>query len=704
MRFPKKTALLLAAATLPLFATSAWAQDSASQSAPQDTTDTQTDDFHVDQQIVVTAPYVQKLDILSGTSALSGDALAEKVEGQIGEMLTNIPGVSATSFGPGASRPVLRGFQGNRVAVLTDGIGNIDASNTSADHAVTMDALTTERIEVLRGPAVLLFGGQAVGGAVNVIDKRIPRSVPDEPVHVDAQLGYASAADEYSGGASVDVPLADRFVVHVDGSYRKSDDMRIPGYLLSPVLRQEALDFAADQTALGNTVEATNARNWANASGRLPNSGVETWTAGAGAAFIDDGGNLGVSFNIYDTKYGIAERPDFGAPQDDGVSIDLRQYRFDLRGEVELGEGLFDKLRVRAGYADYEHVELEGADIGTQFFSKAIESRLELTQNQRGAWRGASGVQYQTRDFSAVGDEAFVPPTLSNQIGLFTLQEFDFGKVEAEAALRYDNANITAQTLGIERSFGNVSAAFGIGYNIGDLKIGTNISRTGRAPSVEELFSNGPHVATQSFEVGNANLTSEKSWNGEVYARYNGSGFDASATLYANHFDSFIYESATGAVEDDLPVFQYFQRKAKIWGVEAEAHANVARIEPFDVVINGVADYTRAEIDGQGPAPRIPPLRLLGGLELQGSKVDLRGEVEWVDAQKRIASFETPTDGFTMVNASATWRPFGSDRNISLIASANNIFNVDARRAASFTKDFVPLSARDFRVSAKFSF
>ena len=699
IRFAKLPVSLIAiSVSLAAPAYAQQASDGANSKSPQD------DDFHTDKEIVVTAPYFERLDILSGTSALSGEDLAAETQGQIGEMLTRLPGVSATSFSPGASRPVLRGFQGNRVAVLTDGIGNIDASNTSADHAVTIDALTTERIEVLRGPAVLLFGGQAVGGAVNVIDKRIPRSVPEEPVHIDALLGYSAASEEYSGGASIDIPLADRFVAHVDGSYRKSKDLRIGGYLLSPELRAEALSVASDEAALGNTVAAANAREWAGFRGRLPNSGVETWNAGVGGAFIDDGGNLGVSFNVYDTKYGIAERPEFTEPVGGEVSIDLRQYRFDLRGEVEMGGGLFKKARIRAGYADYTHKELEGPDVGTTFFSKAIESRFELIQNDRGGWRGASGVQFQTRDFEAVGDEAFIPPTRANQLGLFSLQEISIGDLDAETALRFDHARLEAQTLGIERKFNNVSAAFGIGYNIGDLKIGTNISRTGRAPSVEELYSNGPHVATQSYEVGDPALRSERSWNGEIYARYDSTRFDFTTTLYANRFGSFIYESQTGAVVDDLPEFVYLQSKARVWGVEAEASAQLGHIGGFDVVIDGVADYTRATIRGSGPAPRIPPLRLLGGLELQSGTLDVRGEAEWSDRQNPTAGFETPTDGFTMVNASITWRPFGRDRNVSLIAAANNIFDVEARRAASFTKDFVALAGRDLRVTARISF
>ena len=677
----------------------------ASAAAPQ------TDDFHGTEEIVVTAPYVERLDILSGTSAVSGDLLAEKTRAQLGDILSSLPGVSATSFSPGASRPVLRGYQGNRVAVLTDGIGNIDASNTSADHAVTIDTLTVERIEVLRGPAVLLFGGQAVGGAVNALDKRIPRSVPDEAVHVDALAGYGSAARDWSGGASVDVPVTDRVVVHLDGSYRNSDDLRTGGYILAPSLRAEVLDFAAEETSEGNLDEAAEALELADQRGRIPNSAVKSWTAAGGIAFIDDGGNMGLSYSIYDTNYGIPARPGSGHAHGDGgeeeapVTIGMRQYRFDVRGELDLGDGLFEKLRLRAGYANYSHTEFEGDEIGTIFNSKGIEARAEFIQNDRGGWRGASGAQYQSRDLEAIGAEAFVPPNKTKQFGLFTLQEFTAGNLDAEVALRFDTAQLRADILGINRSFNNASAAFGVGYHIGDLKIGANLSRTGRAPAVEELFSNGPHIATQAFEVGDPLLKSERAWNGELYARYDTANTAFNLTLYTNRFDNFIYEAETGAVEDDLPVFQYFQNDAKVWGVEFQGSQNVASFGDVDLKVDAVADYTRAKISGgAGNVPRIPPLRVLGGVELNGTRLDLRGEVEWSDAQTKTAPFETATDGFTLVNATATWRPFGSDRNISLIASANNIFDVVARRSASFTKDFVPLSGRDFRLSARISF
>lgn len=671
----------------------------------------QNDDFHGADEIVVTAPYVERLDILSGTSTVTGEVLAEKTRAQLGDILASLPGVSATSFSPGASRPVLRGYQGNRVAVLTDGIGNIDASNTSADHAVTIDTLTVERVEVLRGPAVLLFGGQAVGGAVNALDKRIPRAVPDEPVHVDALAGYVRAARDWSGGASVDVPLNDRVVVHLDGSYRKSEDTRTGGYVLAPDLRSDVLGFATRQTNAGNLGGAAETRAIANARGRIPNSAVETWAAAGGVAFIDDGGNMGVSYSVYDTNYGVPDRPAiaFAAPGDSivatPVTIGMRQYRADFRGEVNLGDGMFDKLRLRAGYADYAHTEFEGDEVGTVFNSQGIEGRAELTQNDRGGWRGASGVQYQSRDLEAIGDEAFIPPNKTRAFGAFTLQEFTTGNFDAEIALRYDHAELRADTVGLKRAFTNVSAAFGLGYHLGDLKVGANISRTGRAPAVEELFSDGPHIATQAYELGDPDLKSERAWNGELYARYDTPGAGLSATLYTNRFDSFIYETETGDVEDDLPVFAYFQNDAKVWGVEFQGSKRLASFGDMNLSVDGVADYTRSKISsGGGNVPRIPPLRLLGGAELASDHLDVRGEVEYSADQTKTAAFETATAGFTLVNASATWRPFGRDRNIALIASANNIFDVTARRAASFTKDFVPLAGRDFRVTARVSF
>ncbi|WP_164116772.1 TonB-dependent receptor [Sphingorhabdus sp. Alg239-R122] len=714
--------LLLTVSSLAV-ASPAFAQEQ--EAGTEAETTVQDDDFHSDEAIVVTAPFLANLNILAGTSAISGDTLTRELEPQIGETLTKLPGVSATSFTPGASRPVLRGFQGERIRVLTDGIGAIDVSNTSADHGVTVEPLTLERIEVLRGPAVLLFGGQAVGGAVNAIDKRIPRAIPDEAFHLDAAANYASASDLYSAGASLDIPLTDRLVVHFDGSYRESDDLEVGGFTLSPELRAEQLEIAEEEREEGHLEEAAEAEELANLRGFIPNTATRTYTLGAGIAFIDEGGSIGIAASYYDSNYGIPARPgaehahgeeeeehgdedhdeDHEEEEEEGpVTIGLEQFKLDLRAEANMS-GFFDKLRVRAAYADYTHTEFEGDEIGTVFENQGLEGRLELVQTDNNGWRGASGVQYVFRDFVATGAEAFVPPNITNQFGIFTLQEYSSGGWDFEGAARYDRSNVNARTLGIMRSFNSFSAAIGAGYTTAtDLKIGVNLSRSERAPAAEELLSNGPHIATQAFEIGNPDFTTEKSIGGEFYVRYDSPDIQLSATAFVNDFEDFIIDIPTGGEEDGLPIFQYIQNDATYYGFEFEGSAKLAEAGGFRFIADTVVDYVHAKLDGLGPVPRIPPLRVLGALEAQSSALTLRGEVEWFADQDRNANFETETEGFTLVNASASWKPFGKGGGLTLIASANNIFDVIGRRAASFTKDFAPLSGRDFRVSAKVSF
>lgn len=677
------------------------------------------DHVHVEEvaEITVTAPYVRDLSILAGTEVLTGTDLVRDMRPQLGDTLTRLPGVSATSFSPGASRPVLRGFQGERVRVLTDGIGAIDVSNTSADHAVTIDPLTAERIEVLHGPAVLLFGSQAIGGAVNVLDRRIPRNHPERPFHTDGVVAYGSAADERSLGAAVDIPLgAGGLVAHIDGSYRKTDDLRIGGYLLSPELRAEQLEIAAEETEEGHAEEAEEALELAKARGRIPNSGTETRTLGAGLALIRDRFNIGASVSWYATDYGVPMRPGAGHHHDEPadpdahehgeepVTIGLDQIRGDLRGEIET-DGFLEKIRLRMGFADYEHTEFEGDEVGTVFATQGMEGRLELVQADRNGWRGVIGGQFFSRDFAATGAEAFVPSNQTGQIGLFTLQEFEVGDIELEAAARYEHSDVDADTIGISRNFDAFSLAGGAAYSLSPLvRVGFNLSRAERAPSAEELFSNGPHIATQAFELGDPTLDTEKSWGGELYARIDKRDYKLSASLYANLFDDYIFQAATGEEQDELPVFRYYQQDARYYGFEASASAKLFEAGDYRFVADGVADYVRATVKGDGPAPRIPPLRLLGGIEAQSDSLEGRLEVEWVSDQERVATFENPTEGFTFVNASVAWRPWGRDNPTALMLSANNIFDVEARRHASFTKDFVPLAGRDIRLSARISF
>lgn len=676
------------------------------------------DDLHrqPSSDIVVTAPvHRDRFDVLSSVSVVQGADLTQALRPSIGETLEHTPGVSATSFGPTASRPVLRGLQGERVRVLTDGIGSIDVSNTSVDHAVAINPLLAERIEVLRGPASLLFGSSAIGGVVNVIDRRIPRAVPDEPIHVDAILTYGSAANERSAAGAVDVPLGKMFVVHADGSYQKTGNLRIGGHVLSPDARREALasSLLPPEDSDGDEEPIDFAGNAALA-GKLPNSFSKTWTAGVGASLITDTGSLGVSYGRYDSLYGVpvryAIRP--GEAQE-APRLDLRQDRFDLRAEVNTGGDILKTIRVRAAYAKYRHFELEeDGEIGTAFYNKGLEGRVELVQADHGAWSGASGVQYFSRNFNVVGEEAFLPRNSTQQVGLFTLQTLEYGPLKIEAGGRYEHSAMQAkpgpdqpQFFAGERSFDTFSASGGVSYGLGEnWRLGVNLSRSVRAPSAEELFANGPHAGTQAFEVGDPDFKTERSHGVEATLRGRGPGFTFEASAYHNWFTNFIYEALTGEIEDGLPVFQFNQAKARYYGFEAQGTLTLAQMGDGRVVADAMADYVRATIVGSGPAPRIPPLRVLGGLGWESPRLNARVEAEWTADQNRISALETPTDGYTLVNAEINVRPWGDERPLSLALSANNIFDVDARRHASFLKDFAPLAGRDIRVTARVSF
>ena len=703
-------AAVLCAATIaaPALAETAQAEQQPATSTPagakieDDVHNRQTDETG---NIIVSASGLKELDLLAGTSVLEiGDIQRDMVTGQIGDLLSKVPGVSATSFAPGASRPVLRGQQGERVRVLVDGIGTSDVSNTSADHATTIDPITVERIEVLRGPAVLLYGSQAIGGAVNVIDKRIPTRMPDEAFHLDALGGIDSATNMRTSAASLDVGVSSNLVLHVDGSWRKSGDIEIGRFQVSNALRADLLADATAAEEDGAFEEATELRGAADQRGSVPNTAMESWTLNGGLGLILGDSTFGASIGYYDTNYGVPTRPG-GAEGDAFVTIGLEQFRADFKGDIALGEGAFERLKLRVGYSDYTHTEFEGADIGTTFDSTSIEARAELVQNAQGLLRGSTGVQFMHRDFFAQGEEAYVPPNLTDQLAVFTLQELGTGPFQIEAAARGEFTNVEAQTLGIKRNFDTFSGALGVVYEgVEGVRIGLNGSRAERAPSAEELFADGPHIATQAFEIGNPDLKTESAWGLEAYARGSIGAGTFSLTAFRQWFNDYIFLNETGEEEDDLPVFEYLQQNADFYGIEADLSYPVIDTGEVRLLTDLRASYVRAELADDTAVPRIPPLSLLGALEAQTTAFDVRGEVQWFDNQNRVTTFETPTDSFTLVNALIAWRPLAGNKNVTVQIAADNIFDVVGRRHASFTKEFVPLVGRNFRASVRLSF
>ncbi len=653
-------------------------------------------------EIIVTAPFErERFSLATAVTVLQGTDLARESRSTLGETLARQPGVSSTFFGPNASRPILRGLDAERVRVLTDGIGSFDVSNTSVDHAVAINPLLVSRVEVIRGPAALLYGSGAIGGVVNVQDTRIPREIPDEPLHVEAAANFGSAAEERGGGVAIDLPLGKTgLVAHADASFLRTSDYRSGGFVYSPAQRAlgtAAGGEAADQAAL---------------RGNVPNSDARTWDVAGGLAWIGaDGANFGFSVSHLENNYGIPNALPIGLGEGEGpeqdIRLDMRQTRVDVRAAVPLG-GLFETLRLRGGWADYRHDELEDTgEIGTSFFNKAWEARAELVQREQGAWKGASGVQYLSRNFESVGAEAYIPRNETRQIALFTLQEFDVGGgLKIDVGGRYEHSDVRSDVIGISRNFDAFSGSFGVSLRLSDgWNFAVSTAHSQRAPSAEELFANGGHAATQAFEVGNPVFLKERSTGIEAVLRGRGDLWNIELSSFFTRFSNFIYLNPNGDIEDGLPVFQYQQSGARFWGFEAEGAYTLAELGDTSIAATGLIDFVRADIlGGVGPVPRIPPLRMIGGLEASGGSIGGRIEIEHAIRQKRLASFEADTPAFTMVNASLTWKPLGTDNGTAVILSANNVFDVEARRHASFLKNVSPLMGRDFRLAVRFSF
>ena len=656
---------------------------------------------HDEERLVVTGVRRSEGDALGGISVLDKAELTREVRPSIGETLARQPGVSATSFGPAASAPVLRGLSGDRVRILTDGIGSLDLSSSGPDHKVAINPITAERIEVLRGPAALLFGSSAIGGVVNVIDARIPRREQDPPLGADLLASYGSAAHERSINLGLNIPVSRHFVIHADGSYSKSDDLRTGGHILSDELRRQALLSPDPET-----------QALADLKGDLPNSKSRTKEGAIGAAYVDGGLNIGLSYTRQESTYQVPIRHSLDpAVEAEAPTIDQEQDRFDARAEFPLS-GFFSQVRARGGYADYHHDEIEDTgEIGSSFFSKGGEGRFELVQADRGGWGGTSGVQYLERTAKIRGEEKFLPDSRQKQAGLFTLQTYVSGPWRFEGGVRIEFSKLTAEadeqleTPSRKSDFTTFSGSVGGQYEFTPgWRVGLSLTHAERAPAIDELFSNGPHAASQSFEVGNPDLKPEKSNSAEMSVHGKAGPVNLTANAFYSHFSNFIFSAPTGEIEDDLPVFAFLNGKADYYGFEVQAESRLG--DALGIEWHGElrGDAVRATVKDFGSAPLIPPVRLLAALSGERGQVDGRLEIEHAFDHDRAAPNETDTDGYTMVNASLDWHPLGGRPEVTLSLAANNIFDAEARRSTSILKDFAPLAGRDIRLTARVGF
>jgi len=668
--------LLMAAAGSTILAGAA-----AAQSAPQAPTE-------LGDIIVTGAPYgiSQRASVIA-TDVVDEQTLATAPAASLGDMLSGRPGIRSTDFAPGASRPVIRGLSGPRVQVLTNGIGLIDASSVSPDHAVATDPAEANRIEIIRGPATLVYGGSAIGGVVNVLDDRIPTEIPEGGVSGVVSTQASSVDDGRSAFGRVTVGSGN-FAFNVDGVKRKTDDYDIPAPAIS------ARRAAAEGLAREDT-------------GTQPNSYTDLEAWGVGGSYIGDKGFAGVSYKNTDSEYGtVAE---------ESVFIKLNQKRWDARGEYRFDSGPFSALRGSYGHADYTHTEFEAVgEPGTIFNSDGWEGRADLVQRERNGWNGAVGVQALSRNFEAIGEEAFVPSVKIDELGLYTVQRLDLGNHGFEGGLRYDRRELSGTPIGgaseVTREFDNwsASAAAFIRPTAG-LFLGLSLAHNERAPSEVELFADGVHIATAAYETGDLTLNSEKVTTLEGTAHYDRGRFTGDLHVYHSWYNGFIDERPTGdqfyfEEEDEFfPIYRFVQTDAKFYGFELEGAYALWQDSDRKLSLEGAADYVHAQTDF-GPAARIPPYSVTGRVAWTSTRFDASAEVRHVGEQDRVANaFELPTDDYTLVNASVAVRPF-AQQNVTLFAEARNLTDEEAREHVSFLKDIAPLPGRNLRIGVAYRF
>ena len=689
-RSPVRSALtlsILAALSVPAFASEG--------THPHTTQAAREEARQLDEVKVTASPLDTALDqLVKPVDVLSGLALDDRRAGTLGETVASIPGVQSSHFGPGVGRPIIRGLDGARVSVLANGLSSLDVSTVSVDHAVSIEPFLADSIEVLKGPANLFFGNGAIGGAVNVVDGRIPTERADRPASGRAELRTGTGNDEKAGLFRLDGG-GGNVAWHLDGLLRDTGDIDIPDFVYSADLRAEEIEEGEDPAEFERDT--------------LENSATSSRALSGGFAYLGDRVFFGGALSNYGTDYGIPgghghHEEEGGEEEEGGVRIELDQNRSDLRFGVN-DLGFLKQVALNATFNEYEHVEFEGPEVGTRFINDATEARLEAVQNEIWGWNGAVGLQYGDRDFEAIGDEAFVPPTTSRDRGVFVMQEREFGSFKIELGARHDRIDVALTDGLLERDFDTTSGSIGLRWAPAELwHLSLNLDRAERAPSAEELFAEGTHVATSTYEIGDPFLDTEQADRIEIGAHLHGERFEGRAAIYQTRFDDFIFLAETGLEIDELPVRLWTQADADFRGWEIEGTVTLAEAANGTWTLRGFADGVTGELDAGGNLPRIAPGRF--GLDLGWTLDAWRaglGAVRY-QSQDDVAEGETRTAGYTLVNAQVAYHWDTQTFGWEAYLQGSNLTDEEARVHTSFLKDVAPLMGRNLTAGLRVFF
>ena len=725
---------LTTAAALLAIASFATAQDAVQPAAspkPARTAET--------ERVVVVGGAIEQseTDKAQSVTILNENNLKQKAAPTLGDTLANEPGVASSGYSSGASRPIIRGQADNRVRVLNNGTEILDVSNLSPDHMPSVSPLLSQSIEVVRGPATILFGSGAIGGVVNVADNVIPVEQPPTALSGEVDGRFDSTDLERSGAIALTLSPAKHWVFHAQASYLRADDRSIPGFALDERIRATLTPGQLANNGFGGNPFET-----------VPNTYVKTKDYAFGASYVWDKGYIGASYTKFLAVYGIPDDPEV----DDPTVPPARVNGDDNKDQVNVRSSIIDPLpwfstmNAKFVYTNYEHDEFDDGVLGSAFKTNGVDSRLELVHKPVGLFEGSIGGQFFYKELSVLGDESFLQPTQTTEIAGFLFEEVKLGPVRLQfgarvehQAIHIDSSDPTLTSLTSpdqqDQNFLPVSGAAGVLYDFAEgWQLAVNGTYSQRAPTAEELFARGPHAATFQFIVGDPTLTEEKNLGIDVSVRKTAGAVTGSISGFYNHYDGFIDFAPTGDFEDGLQVFVYTPKTAEFYGAEARADFHLLPLtltrmrdqdakdaksvknfvtgdksesqkNPNDLFLRLQGDYVHAtDLDTGEPLPRITPLRYSISLNYETEKWNASIEGQRVAEQDRVAPFETTTPGYTFLNASLGYKFRAGPTYNYIYVKGTNLTNAEARNHVSFLKEVLPLAGRGVVVGFRTTF
>ena len=703
---------LLLVAVVPCLGTVTFAGEAPDEEEPS-----------VIEEIIVIGHPLSGEGLAQASDVVAGDELDRKAADSIGATIGNEPGIHNSSFGAAVGRPVIHGLDGARVRIMEDRIDTLDVSVTSGDHAVTVDPFIAEQVEILKGSGTLLYGSGAIGGVVDVHTGRIPHNA-FKGVGGRLDLKTADNGDARNGSFRVDGGVG-MLGWHLDGFSRRADDYEIPGFAASvrELAREEEEEEDHEQGE-----EEDHEEEGEEFFGVLPGSGFEVRGGSAGFSLVNqDEIIVGVSVSKLAAEYGIPghghdehghheegeeeegdhEDEEEGHAEEGTPIADLDQMRVDFEAAIASPIPGFSSLNLRLGINSYAHNEVEpSGEIGSAFENEAWEARAEMSHEAMAGWQGVAGAQMGDRSFSVVGEEAFTPPVDTRTFGVFWVGERSFPGFQLESGIRFDSVEHDP-AVGGSRSFGGVSASLGMVIPFHDDWTGTVLADySSRAPVGEELYSNGPHFATRSFEIGDAKLGEERAFNLSATLNRRGDDWSVLGTVYRTAFTDFIFQAPTGDYMEGLVVRQFNQADATFTGMDLEASVAIACWEGGQLELSGLFDTVSAKVDvsGNDNLPRIPPARVGLGLALANGPISAHVDFMRVFNQEDAADLEFATDGYNDLRAHIGWDVEVGVMSVRVYLQGKNLTDDEQRKHTSVVKDLVPEPGRTIEAGVRIRF